>query len=278
VIVVESAPWRLRPGLPVTLKQKLKAALYEKLGRWCVNRASLVIATHEEYCKTMLADPNRGHVIHASWLDESMIISPAAAAASWHSKRLAAGGTLKLLFAGRLNEAKGVLLLLEAMRLLSREETPVELDILGQGRFMRECEQACRSVAGVTKIRTHGVMPYDAAFFHMLREHHAVVVPSFSDEQPRIVYDAFSQAVPVLASDTPGLRACVEHRRTGILLGSREPASWAALLKWCLDHPHALEAMGIASVGTARALTHEEMHRRRWRLLSDMINAARPGA
>src|SRR5580700_11109887 len=51
VIVVESAPWRLRPGLPVTLKTRLRAKVFETLGRWCVNHSSLVIVTQEEYRK-----------------------------------------------------------------------------------------------------------------------------------------------------------------------------------------------------------------------------------
>jgi glycosyltransferase involved in cell wall biosynthesis len=276
VIVVESAPWRLRPGLPVTLKTRLRAKVFETLGRWCVNHSSLVIVTQEEYRKTLLtAGPGYGHVIHASWLDEESIISPAEAAESWRSKRLTSSGPLKLLFAGRLKRSKGVLLLLDAMRLISREGVPVELDILGQGELDGECRQACQSLQGVTKVSMLGVAPYNSAFFQILRDHHAVVVPSLSDEQPRIVYDAFSQAVPVLASDTPGLRDCVSHGRTGKLLASGEPADWAALFKWCLVHPHELEGMGSRGLETARAMTHEEMHRRRWRLLMEMLAGER---
>src|SRR5215471_7925486 len=47
VILVESAPWRLRPGLPITLKAWLREKISETLSRWCVNHAGLVILAHE---------------------------------------------------------------------------------------------------------------------------------------------------------------------------------------------------------------------------------------
>jgi len=97
-----------------------------------------------------------------------------------------------------------------------------------------------------------------------------VIVPSLSDEQPRIVYDAFSQAVPVVASNTPGLRDCVRHGSTGRLV-TGGPADWAAEFKWCFEHSNELEEMGSRGLETARLMTHAEMHRRRWRLLVEML-------
>jgi hypothetical protein len=44
-------------------------------------------------------------------------------------------------------------------------------------------------------------------------------------------------------------------------------------MKWCLEHPNELERMGSAGLETARLMTHEEMHRRRWNLLHEMLRA-----
>ena len=143
VVVVESAPWRLRPGMPDTLTKRLKASLYETLGRWCVNHSSIVIVTQEEYGRTLLTDCTKeSHVIHASWLDAKTVISQAKASESWRSKRFSSKAPLKLLFAGRLERSKGLPLLLEAMRILSHEGVPVELDILGEGELESECRYA----------------------------------------------------------------------------------------------------------------------------------------
>jgi len=56
-----------------------------------------------------------------------------------------------------------VLVLLDAMRLLSREEVPVELDILGYGDLLRECKDACQSLGGASRVRMLGTVPYDSA-------------------------------------------------------------------------------------------------------------------
>src|SRR5207248_9416220 len=125
---------------------KVRERLSETLSRWCVNHADLVILTHEEYRRTLLTSAShRGHIIHASWLDDENILSQADAAESWRSKSLTSGMPLRLLFAGRLERSKGVMLLLEAMKLLSRESVPIELHLLGQGELSPECEQAAKS-------------------------------------------------------------------------------------------------------------------------------------
>src|SRR5437763_3525524 len=49
-------------------------------------------------------------------------------------------------------------------------------------------------------------VPPGAPFLALVRRYHALLLPSLSDEQPRVVLDAASQAVPAIASDTDGLR------------------------------------------------------------------------
>jgi glycosyltransferase involved in cell wall biosynthesis len=268
LIIVESAPWRLAPGLPVTRKKRLKAALYETLGGWCVRHASLVIVTQAEYGRSLLrGDSNRAHVIPASWIDAGDVLSSAEAAELWRTKRPGTHGPLKLLFAGRLEPAKGVAILLDAMRLLSLDEIPVELDILGAGELFDECRSASESLTAAARIRMLGTVPYGPEFFHLLGRYHAVVVPSLSDEQPRIVYDAFSQAVPVLASNTAGLRDCVQNGQTGLMSPGNNPEDWASTIRWCLEHGDELPKLGAAGLEVARPMTHEETHLRRRRLL-----------
>ncbi len=268
VIVIESAPWRLHDGAPRTWKNRIRAAVFETMAQWCVNRAAVVFVTQDEYRQSLLADPQRGHHIHASWVDEENVISDAAAEESWQRKRPSAATPLKLLFAGRLERAKGVQLLLEAMRILDGENVSVELSILGQGELFSDCEQAGASLQGAAKVEVCGSMPYDESFLRFVREYHAVVVPSLSDEQPRIVYDAYSQAVPVLAGDTAGLRDCVDDRKTGEIVDSNRAANWAALIRKYRDHPETLPQMGMTALQRARAMTHQEMHRRRWQILA----------
>jgi glycosyltransferase involved in cell wall biosynthesis len=271
IIIVESAFWRLAPGERATLRGSARAILSEILNRWCVNRAELSIFTQDAYRSSLLTkEIQRGYVINASWIDEENVLSEESALQIWKNKQT---NKLRLLFAGRLVAGKGVLVLLEAIKLLERHGVELELDILGEGELSDVCREASRQPAESVKIRTLGTVAYGAEFRRKIQGYHAMVVPNITDEQPRIVYDAFSQAVPVLASDTDGLRACVIDEKTGKLIKANDSLALAHLLQWAANNLSKLESMGIAALDVARLETHQEMHRRRWLLLHKLLTA-----
>jgi glycosyltransferase involved in cell wall biosynthesis len=274
VIIVESAFWRLHRDETRTssLRARLRAYASEAINRWCVNHADLSIFTQPEYQKSLLTKGlHRGHVINASWIDEEKVMSDAEAVENWRSKAIA-GGALKVLFVGRLVADKGVLILLEAMKKLDEERIPIELDVLGEGELLTACVSCSRELKNAAVIRVLGTVPY-SELFEVLRRYHAVVAPSLSDEQPRIVYDAYSQAVPMLASDTPGLRICIENEKTGLLASRNNPDAFAALLRRAQANISELANMGTAALNVARGQTHRLMHERRWVLLVKLLSS-----
>ncbi len=270
VIVVESATWRLQPGTNHKIPAKIRAYLSEKLNRWCVNNTDLVIFTQEEYKQSLLTkQQNQGHIIHASWIDEENVISEAHAKAIWQKKNSIPTQELNILLPSRLVANKGVLILLEAMNILDKKNIPIKLDILGE--LFAECQRVSQSLQN-TKIRMLGTLPYKSEFFNLLQDYHAIVVPTISDEQPRISYDAYSQAVPILGSDTAGMRDCVQNNTTGILTKPNDPVALAELLEKSWQNLDKLESMGMASLEVARGMVHRTMHKKRWSLLLKMLD------
>ena len=137
LLVVESAPWRLPPGITASIKAKILAYISEILNRWCINSADLTIFTQAEYQQSLLTQRDKpSHIINASWIDEENIISEADATKIWDEKMSPSPKQLKILFAGRLQPSKGVLVLLEAMKILEEENIAVKLDILGEGELL----------------------------------------------------------------------------------------------------------------------------------------------
>jgi len=269
LIIVESAFWRLAPSSPKSLKSRIRAYIVEQVNRWCVNNSDLSIFTQDQYrCSLLTRDPERGYVINASWIDEQIIISYAEATKNWDQKLSSYDGELHVLFAGRLTPGKGIPVLLEAIKFLSlKKDVSVRLDILGQGELLEECQKASQDSKSPVQIRVLGTVPYGTAFFNLLREYHAIVIPTVSDEQPRIIYDAYSQGIPVLGSNTDGIRNCVQDGETGKLITPNDPVALAALIQWASQNPSQLAKMGLKSINTALNLTHQEMHRRRWQIL-----------
>lgn len=276
VLVVESAPWRREPGTTKKITERIIAYVSEIVNRWCVNNANLTIFTQSEYQQSLLTKrQERGHVIHASWIDEENIISEADAEEIWHKKLSPSTQKLKLLFAGRVESSKGVLVLLEAMKILDQKNIAVNLDILGDGTRLSECKILSNQMQKSVKMQILGTVAYGKELFQLLQEYHAIVVPSLSDEQPRIVYDAYSQAVPVLASNTDGLRDCIQNHKTGVIFNSNDPVALADLIEWSAQNLPQLQSMGKASLQQAHSMTHQEMHRSRWQLLLKMLQPSK---
>jgi glycosyltransferase involved in cell wall biosynthesis len=282
VIIVESAPWRLKAGLPQSLKSRITANFYERLARWCLGRADLAIFTQDDYRRSLLVrEPERGHVIHASWIDEEIIISDARAEAIWREKIDRTSSGLTILFAGRLDLQKGVVVLLEAIRVLARKNIPVTLDILGSGDLADKCKEVSAELHGLTHVNMLGTVAYGAPLFELLQRYHAVILPSISDEQPRIVYDAYSQGVPALASGTAGLRDCIHESQTGWLIEPNNVEALSSVIERAAANVEELRRMGMEALRVARSMTHRRMHLERQLLLLQMTRStaaqAKPG-
>lgn len=272
LIVVESSFWRLSPGIKASLPRRIRANVSEALNRWCLNNTNLAIFAQEEWQRNLLTNTKvKNAVIHCSWISQENLISEENAQAIWQDKISANTEELHLIFAGRLEEAKGVRVLLKAAEILNTKNVPVKLDILGKGSLLAECIEASQRVQGTVKINMLGTVSYGTPLFNLLRQYHAIVVPSLTDEQMRIVYDAYSQSLPVLASRANGLRDCVKDGETGVFYDVNDPVALADTCTWAINNLNQLQVMGMNSLQVARELTHEEMHRLRFKLLAEML-------
>lgn len=269
VVVIESAAWRLAPGVAANWRRRWRAAIYERINRFVTNRADLAIFTQPEYLRSLRTRGlENAHVIEASWIDAQWIIDDAGRTAREAGLIARAGAPLRLMFAGRLVPEKGIEWLVQAIG-DARDRIGVELDIYGDGPSKSAVLGLIERLGLGHAVRWRGSLAYGAPFLAALREHDALVVPSFSDEQPRVVYDAYSQGVAVLASATRGLMQCVEHDRTGWLFAPGDAGALVSLLRRLAEDPTLLVHAGRAGIETARSRTHRAMHERRWALLQE---------
>jgi glycosyltransferase involved in cell wall biosynthesis len=271
MIVVESATWRPTGAKEDSRwRRRLRAVVTEALARWSVNHASISFFTQPSYRQSLLTRDGRpGFVLPASWIDEDDLLDEAAAARSWQTKQ-AAGRRARMLFAGRLIPEKGVEILLQAVELLRQDGCEVDIDIIGEGGLRERCLTAA-SAAGRPRVRLLDPLPYGPAFFELLRDYHAVLVPNLGDEQPRIVFDAFSQAVPVIGADTDGLRPHVLPGRTGWLFGRGDAHALSRRIAEAASSRPALQRLGLSALENAGTFTHQRMHGERRRFLAEQL-------
>ncbi|UJR85125.1 glycosyltransferase [Sandaracinus amylolyticus] len=266
VLVVESTPWRIAGTGAERPVHVLRALTTEALGRFFVNRADLTFFTHEGYRRELSTKPRgRAFITPAAWIDEKDVLTREDAARVWEKKR---GETPRFVYPSRLLREKGTDVLLDALVKLEAQGKTVHVDVIGVGDRRSAFEQAAQRLR-VVKLRFLEPVSYGEPFFRFLDAYHAVLVPQLGDEQPRILFDAYARALPVLASDTPGVAAFVDEDVTGRLHARGDANELAALLEWAHGNVGELERMGTIARERALTFTHRAMHEARARVLRE---------
>lgn len=148
-------------------------------------------------------------------------------------------------FAGRLNEAKGVHVLVDA--LLRCPDLPLQLDIYGivqEALGSPYVQRMVNRAAHDTRIRFLAPVE-NAAMPGTFAAYDAVAIPSlWMETGPLIVYDAFSAGVPVIGSRRGGIAELVVHERDGLLVDPPEDVdAWSAALKRLCSEPGLVERL-----------------------------------
>jgi glycosyltransferase involved in cell wall biosynthesis len=236
--------------------------------------ADLKLLTSRRYLQELLPPGTAGaYVTPATWLNEEWILGDDEAAAAWDAKE----GPVRLLFIGRLIPEKGVPELLSAIEAAAQAGAEVELAIhpIRTSPWHDEYIAAARALAlaGKAAVTVLDEIPYGEAYMSLIRGSDAVMVPSRSDEQPRITYDALSQAVPVIGSATGGILEVVEPGVTGRLSPPNDVGALAESIIWASRNRPALREMGLRGPASVRRSTHQAMHRDRHKLLWEALDA-----
>lgn len=146
-----------------------------------------------------------------------------------------------VLFVGADWEQKGGPLLLEAVRLARTQVPGLRLVVVG-----------CRPALEEPGVEVVGPLPRTdpRAQEQLLRLYAGAtcfsIAPRF-DAFPNVLLEAGLFGVPVVTVDEGSRREVVEHGRTGLLAGSRDPARLAELLVRVAQDPAGARAMGAAA-------------------------------
>lgn len=259
--IIESSFWRVPPD--ASRLKRTKAAVIERLNKVCVNLCDLALFTTSEYRDSLATSP-RGptYITPATWVDASQLLSVAAARETWRQK------SNRFLFAGRLTEQKGVTDLIQAVR-----STGCQVDIIGNGELIELCQSAARELP--EQIRVLPPVSYGNAFSTLLDDYAALILPTRSDEQPRVMFDAFARAIPVIASSTPANAELIEQSRAGMTFKAEDSADLARVMQHALANRTELEQLGLRGLDFAGARTHVAMHQHRAAIILEEMRKSR---
>lgn len=147
---------------------------------------------------------------------------------------------------GRICEAKGQLLLVEAAKRLRARGTDFEFVLAGDGPMRAEIEKAIAAHDLGDRIRITGWISNDQVR-QELTAARGLVLPSFAEGLPVVIMEAMALRRPVLSTYVAGIPELVLDQETGWLFPAGSVENLAAVIADCLSRPLTeLRAMGEA--------------------------------
>ena len=152
----------------------------------------------------------------------------------------------RLVCVGRLCEAKGQMLLVEAVGRLRTQGVHLQLVLAGDGPMRAEIDRAVATHALGDRIRITGWIGSDQVR-QELAAARALVLPSFAEGLPVVIMEAMALRRPVLSTYVAGIPELVRDQETGWLFPAGSVEALAAAIADCLSRPLAdLRRMGEA--------------------------------
>jgi colanic acid/amylovoran biosynthesis glycosyltransferase len=232
-----------------------------------IRHASFVVAISsfgrsQLYLRSQQRDWPKIHVVHCG-LDDSHFRQP--------------GGTApaipRLICVGRLCEAKGQLLLLEATARLLRDGTECDLVLAGDGPLRGEIEALIERLGLGARVHITGWISGDRVRDEILAAR-ALVLPSFAEGLPVVLMEAMALRRPVLSTYVAGIPELVVAGENGWLFPAGSIEDLTKAMASCLSTP-ATELARMGEHGYARVSAQHSIERESARL-AELFRASSP--
>lgn len=157
-------------------------------------------------------------------------------------------GTPHLLFLSNLIESKGILVLLDACKLLQNRGASFVCDIVGGETEEISAQRLASEIdsMGLSDIVHYQGRKYgeDKAVF--LKRASIFVSPSYNDCFPLVLLEAMQYHLPCISTNEGGIPEIIEDGQTGFIIEKRNPQALADKIVYYLTHPEQCKIMGDA--------------------------------
>jgi len=179
--------------------------------------------------------------------------------------RLAPGERV-ILFAGRLEVAKGVQYLIDALPRIARVHSNCRLVIIGDGGLEPELHRQAEALGCAERVTFVGWRE-QAELPRWFSAADVFVTPSLSEASSLVAREAMACGTPVVATDVGGSREITEHFECGLIVPPRDSIAIAAATQTVLRRPDAFRpniergraAFGWEAFAAERLRTYEEL-------------------
>ncbi len=164
-------------------------------------------------------------------------------------------------YIGRLDEAKGVLQLMEAIPSILKYDDTFSVYIVGDGPMLQQMHAYAESNHFAEKITFKGWIPHSEISMY-LNELKLLILPSDSEGVPTIVLEAMACGTPILANNVGGIPDIIKNGTNGYLMESNSSASISKHVTKILSDPGINGVINNAREYIETVLTYENAIKR----------------
>lgn len=160
-----------------------------------------------------------------------------------------ASGATNLLFVGRLDRVKGVMVLFDALVALLDRGVDVRLCLVGDGPQRAELERRCTRLDLGERVRFAGYQNAEQVQQHLERCD-VFVLPSFAEGVPVSLMEAMARRRPVIATAVGGVTELVTPGESGLVVPPGNVEALAEAIAALAADPSLRAAMGASGART----------------------------
>ena len=157
-----------------------------------------------------------------------------------------------LLYHGRVDRRKGVLVLLDAFAELN-EERPLRLAVSGIGPDLDAVAERVVELSLDDKVELVGYSP-NGEVPSVYRRGEVFVTPTFAEGFSSTILEAMATGLPIVSTRAVGVVDCLRHEENGLLCEPGDAAGLAAELRHMLDDAALRERLAAQGLREARTL------------------------
>jgi glycosyltransferase involved in cell wall biosynthesis len=163
---------------------------------------------------------------------------------------------MRLVWVGRIERVKGLEVLLAALACARKTGRVISLGIIGAGpdSYVTELRGLAEVLGVATEVAFEGPIEHGPALLRRLRAADLFVLPSRSEGTPKVVIEALSQGLPVLATAVGGL-PLILTRDCGRLVSPGDAHALCREIERFYDSPRDLRRLRAGAISRARDFT-----------------------
>lgn len=154
---------------------------------------------------------------------------------------------IRILYLSNFTKSKGILILLDAIRIIAQQNSNFELSIVGRPYDITQEEvEAYIKKNDIAKHVTLLGPQYDDQKFQTIGQHDFLVFPTFYENETfgLVLTEAMQCGLPVISTNEGGIPSVIDDGETGFLIEKNNSVALAEKMLWLITNPSQIQQMG----------------------------------